>query len=64
MDCLVCTVQVEHAQLLSRHSWTIEEIMVQFNLSQLVAQAYFEDVIKSGIGWIDSVDNRVYIGGF
>ena len=56
------TVQVEHTQLLTRKSWTITEISMGLRLSPLVAETYFEELLRVGIGWLDEVDHRVYIG--
>ena len=56
------TVQVEHTQLLTRKSWTVTEIAIGLNLSTLVAETYFEELLRVGIGWLDEVDHRIYIG--
>ena len=58
----ISTVEVEHAQLLTRTSWTVEEIASSLNLTAIIAQTYFEELLRIGIGWLDEVDRRIYIG--
>eukprot|EP00835_Amoeboradix_gromovi_P006151 NODE_672_length_5352_cov_0.334856.p3 type:complete len:218 gc:universal NODE_672_length_5352_cov_0.334856:284-937(+) len=58
----VSNVQVEHAQLLTRKSWTEEEIKFTLNLNDLIAKTYFDELLRIGIGWLDEPENRIYIG--
>eukprot|EP00834_Sanchytrium_tribonematis_P004423 NODE_217_length_12479_cov_0.651212.p7 type:complete len:216 gc:universal NODE_217_length_12479_cov_0.651212:5327-4680(-) len=57
-----CTISLDHVQLLVKKSWNLSEIKEYFNLSELLAQTYLEELIRSGLGWLDAVDGRVYVG--